>query len=226
MSDFDVYIYPHYNADDAEAQNAKDSIDVVIQQLESHGSINHGNSTIRYDYPEDAVVDDNGDLDIAEFEDWRNVVGRTETGSHLLVTNNTYEDSSLPHAGRGDVGGFTSDRDAVVHYRYLSGFELKNTYIQEVLHNFLDDGNQQVQGLLGSDNNIHDLGHVIFTDFDHGGDTGWYVSPMATGYGPGRPNSPNHWEHGSCDNGSQRDGWTRKLSSCTKDGVMYTNPNV
>lgn len=148
-------------------------------------------------------------------------------GCHLLVHGdvcNTETASADASDNRSDACGetaFSVGRAAWTGTCSDWGLR-KNSAIQESLHLFINDDLQDIRKMMcdgdgDGDTDSYDS-HTLGERRDLGGV--FYVTPMLT-YHSGLHDNFNVC--GSCKDGSQKDGYTQSLTTCTEDAVYYTS---
>lgn len=221
-----VFVYADDNDDEDLCEDVviPGLIDAFEQAYNSSSQIDYWEVSYATENPSEWVpsVEDKYDA-LIDFRDELRAQESVPTGCHLLVESDASggglaDGGDLCHSedtdgdGQGDQpessGWF--DWSPAVMDGTGSDDNLKNTAIQEVFHNFIDNCLSGVDDML-YDGNEHELGQVY---------SNWWndtVSPMMSGYVNG------HQEHGDCQSGAWWDNdYTQTLTGCTKDALDET----
>lgn len=113
------------------------------------------------------------------------------------------------------TGSWNESRDAVVAYDLPSkNAAMKNLVVHEVLHNYIDQSNEDVKGMY--EDQEHDLGTVFSGPLGDGP-----VTPLGTSY------VGSHARHGDCDSSATwNKTYTTELTECTRKALKATVSNV
>ena len=213
-----VYIYPNNPDDDSLAKEATSTIQSALESVVTYfGNSGESISAItEYDSSHPSLIEKPGlsyrsdkAILLTEFRSWVNSqdpVKEPDTGLYLLVGSDF--DGGL---SGGLVGGAWKNHPAAVAGKNNAGMaHFKNICIQEVLHAFIDNPDEILDG------NEHRFGEVVPSETSSGGKQ----TPMVTSYVDDGLDG-----EGNCDRTGENPGYTTELTTCTKDILLETYRN-
>lgn len=225
-----VYLYAWYesNIESTKAGHPiVESIRSTCQELFDYGAV-PGYTIERFPIKKESYdyYGNKGDYvtfrDYLEADNGSNTFLNTYIGCHTFIHSKDCDTTNVTAEGGGDDCGSTPDGSAfndctwaVTSDACSSEDLVRNSAIQEVVHQFIRAYQYQVEAMLGDGD---EDGEITYYD-EH---TLGKVESSTDGLTPMLTYHSDMRDHGDCRTGLLPRGFSQNMTSCTKDAVKYT----
>lgn len=204
MADMNVYLYPNTSNEDGLADEAYSALETALEETTSlWPSLDTYSLDIDYSYPD--LNDPDKDTFKSNFEQWT-WLNASGDGIHLAISSNW--GGGVADSGEGTENAFVNEAEGVIGSPSENESFFKTTAVHEAYHPYIDSSLNDVQKILGPNNDEHSLGEVPSDN---------KVTPMVAGYVGDDLDSV-----GDCDDSYSPDGHTASPSYCTSKAVYQT----